>query len=137
MKARPPIPEPLRPRLASVPAAAKTKGPACFPARCPWIFQTCRAPFFACGWTFKLSDGVIDAMEPSPETAEHFAACRFARRRDLVYSNLLADQRNHFAVPRGAWIGQITHIDRQQIQGRIPSKRARVTSDQHLQLVCG
>jgi hypothetical protein len=83
-----------------------------------------------------LSEGIIDAMETIAETAEHLGASRFSRRCDIVYSDLAADQRNHLAVPRGTWIGQITDIDRQQIQQRIPSNRTAVTSDQYLQLVC-
>jgi hypothetical protein len=85
----------------------------------------------------KLSDGVVNTVETAPETAEHFAACRSIRRRDIVYTDFPANQRHHFAVSRGGGIGQISDIDRQQIHGWMPSNRAAITADQHLQFVCG
>src|ERR1700738_2765404 len=59
-----------------------------------------------------LSDGVVNAVETAPEMAEHFAACRSNRRRDIVYTDLPSNQRHHLAVPRGPGIGQIADIAR-------------------------
>src|SRR5271165_2612904 len=84
-----------------------------------------------------MSGGVVDAVETAPEMAEHFAARRSTRRCDVVYADFPADQRYHFAVPRGRGIGQIADVDWQQIHGWMPSNRTAVTADQHLQLVCG
>src|SRR5215467_2536294 len=59
----------------------------------------------------KRSNGAVDAVETVPKMAEHFPACRSSRRCDIVYTDFLADQRYHLAMPCGRGVWQIADID--------------------------
>src|SRR5262249_17092116 len=85
----------------------------------------------------KRLNGIVDAVETVPKMAEHFAACRSSRRCDIVYTDFLADQRHHLALPRARGVWQIADIDWQEIHRRIPSNWTAVTADQHLKFVRG
>jgi hypothetical protein len=69
-----------------------------------------------CIWLLaqEISGGVVDAMEATAETTQHFSAGRFRRLGDLVYANRRTEQRSHFADPSRFSVRQIADVYWQQ-----------------------